>query len=67
MALVGDSAHTVHPLAGQGVNLGLADADALVEVVGRGLATGRDIGEVRGWGGLEFSRVCSFCAIVAIL
>jgi 2-octaprenylphenol hydroxylase len=45
VALVGDAAHTVHPLAGQGINLAFLDAAALVDVLGAAVAAGDDPGE----------------------
>lgn len=44
VALAGDAAHTIHPLAGQGLNLGLADVAALQRCIGAAAETGADIG-----------------------
>lgn len=45
LALVGDAAHTIHPLAGQGVNLGFMDAAALIAELKRLHQEGKDIGQ----------------------
>lgn len=47
LALVGDAAHTIHPLAGQGVNLGFLDAAVLVHVLNQAREKHQDVGSLR--------------------
>lgn len=59
LALVGDSGHGIHPIAGQGLNLGLRDVGALVEVLAEGMRLGLDPGDAQllaryeTWRGLD--------------
>ena len=46
LALIGDAARTIHPIAGQGYNLGVKDIAALVDVLTNARAVGLDIGSM---------------------
>ncbi|CAK9324124.1 unnamed protein product [Citrullus colocynthis] len=67
VVLIGDAAHTVHPLAGQGVNLGFGDALSLSKVIAEGVALGTDIGEVTLMKKYEAERKPANIAMMAIL
>ncbi|OOR99621.1 FAD-dependent 2-octaprenylphenol hydroxylase [Haemophilus paracuniculus] len=56
VALIGDAAHTIHPLAGLGVNLGFADAICLANEIKRIHQQGQDIGEYRHLRAFERQR-----------
>ncbi len=45
LALVGDAAHAIHPIAGQGLNLGMRDCAALAQVLVEGARLGLDLGD----------------------
>ncbi|KAG9447697.1 hypothetical protein H6P81_013825 [Aristolochia fimbriata] len=67
VALIGDAAHTVHPLAGQGVNLGFGDAIALANAIAEGISVGSDIGELPLLKTYERERKVANIAMMAIL
>lgn len=65
LALVGDAAHGIHPIAGQGLNLGFRDVAALVEVLVEARRTGLDLGDAQvlaryqRWRGLDTFMVAA--------
>uniref|UniRef100_A0A0D9W167 Ubiquinone biosynthesis monooxygenase COQ6, mitochondrial n=1 Tax=Leersia perrieri TaxID=77586 RepID=A0A0D9W167_9ORYZ len=67
LALVGDAAHTVHPLAGQGVNLGFGDAAALAKVIADGVSVGADFGDISLLKRYENDRKAANVAMAAVL
>ena len=67
VALVGDAAHTIHPLAGQGVNLGLLDAASLAQEVLELWKQGQDIGSKRNLRSYERWRKAEAAKMIAAM
>lgn len=67
LALIGDAAHTIHPLAGQGVNLGFLDAAVLAEVLLHAHARGERIADERVLSRFERRRMPHNLAMMAAM
>ncbi|WP_043310903.1 2-octaprenyl-3-methyl-6-methoxy-1,4-benzoquinol hydroxylase [Pseudomonas sp. ML96] len=67
LALIGDAAHSIHPLAGQGVNLGFLDAAVLAEVLLHALERGEQPNDVRVLSRYERRRMPHNLAMMAAM
>ncbi len=67
LALIGDAAHSIHPLAGQGVNLGFLDAAVLAEVLVHALQRGEQPNDVRVLSRYERRRMPHNLAMMAAM
>jgi 2-octaprenylphenol hydroxylase len=65
--LIGDAAHTIHPLAGQGVNLGFLDAAVLAEVLMHALERGESLADIRVLSRYERRRMPHNLAMMAAM
>ena len=67
LALIGDAAHTIHPLAGQGVNLGFLDAAVLAQVLTHAAQRGERVADLRVLGRYERRRMPHNLALMAAM
>jgi 2-octaprenyl-6-methoxyphenol hydroxylase len=66
VALVGDAAHGIHPIAGQGFNLGLRDVAAMAETLGQAARIGLDLGSAEVLADYERWRRTDSVALTAV-
>lgn len=67
LALVGDSAHRIHPMAGLGVNLGFGDAQKLVEILESAVYNGEDYGSIETLLPYETDRQRHVLSVIAAI
>lgn len=67
LLLAGDAAHTIHPLAGQGVNLGFLDAAAIIQTITELKLDGKDIGDYSNLRPLERWRKADALEMIAAM
>jgi len=67
LALIGDAAHTIHPLAGQGVNLGFLDAAVLAEVLLQSAGRGERLADLKVLSRYERRRMPHNLALMAAM
>jgi len=73
LALIGDAAHGIHPIAGQGLNLGFRDVAALAEILVEGKRVGLDLGDAallaryQRWRGLDTFMVAAATDVLTLL
>ena len=67
LALIGDAAHTIHPLAGQGVNLGFLDAAVLAHVLLQGVDRGERLADIKVLSRFERRRMPHNLALMAAM
>lgn len=67
LLLAGDAAHTIHPLAGQGVNLGFLDAAAIIQIISELKLAGKDIGDYSNLRALERWRKADALEMIAAM
>ncbi|CAG8508332.1 266_t:CDS:2, partial [Paraglomus occultum] len=64
ITLIGDAAHTIHPLAGQGLNQGIADVQCLTQTIQAGVNTGQNIGDLELLGEYSSARYLPNLAMI---